>query len=92
MKTKGFWHNYYEAKKLSGKEFYKNRLRLIEMSVFSLFIAFILSFVDVVVNGDFNKLDSLNWIKSKLILMVFFVAILFYRYNLYKLKKKKKAV
>jgi len=89
-KKKGFWKKYYEAKNLSGKEFYKRRFLLIEMAIISLLVVTMLSFVDLV---SYNWPDTYETqqIKSYILLFIFIGVILFYRYHLYKLKYKKKA-
>ena len=78
---KGFFDKYYFAKTLSRNEFFKKRFRNIEMVIFALLVAVILSFTDdlFIFNTGLNPSD-----KTMFLVLVFVVSVLFYRSFLYK--------
>lgn len=76
-----------ESKKLSGQEFYKNRFKLIEIVIISLLVAAILSFIEYIFYFLPDTAETrLN--KVMVIVIAFGIAVWFYRYHLYKQRKK----
>ena len=84
-KRKAFWEKYYEAKRLSSKEFYKKRFYFIEMAIISLMVVTFLSILDLLFY-NLPKSYETQYIRTYSTLFLFVGTVLFYRYFLYKEK------
>ncbi len=91
IKKKGFWKKYYEAKDLSGEEFYKKRFVLAEMIITSLLVVSILSIFDLIFYNAPNNYES-QQTRTFLTLFLLMGVVFFYRHQLYNKRYKKNSI